>query len=258
MATISKSIFRKSLLAVSALALTAIAVPAAFAATSGKSSGTHSGYVKTVQNSNAWSGRSTSNQNSSRDRGNRTRNNADRSRDRGNRTRNDGNQTRDRSNRNRNRNNNTRVVAPRNTGHQGRNRTVIRVNNNNYNGHRYNGHRRNHVQHRPVVRHHNVVRRSNHHRNRGFYTPYRSGLGISFSFGTPGYSRHRWVSSPYSLYNASYGGYGHYQTRTVCRRVNIDGWHHGHRELVSVEQCSNPWDGTYIVQGSERVVACRW
>ncbi len=94
--------------------------------------------------------------------------------------------------------------------------------------------------------------------NRGYYSPYRSNIGISFNFGSPGYSRYRWSHSPYSFYRSSYGSYGYYQTSTTCRRITVEGWHHGHRELVSVKQCSNPWDGTYIVQGSERVIDCRW
>lgn len=95
-------------------------------------------------------------------------------------------------------------------------------------------------------------------RNRGFSSSYRSSFGISFNFGSPGYSRYRWSPSAYSLYRPSYGSYGSYQTRTSCRRVTLDGWYHGHRELISVEQCSNPWDGTYIIQGSERVANSRW
>lgn len=107
---------------------------------------------------------------------------------------------------------------------------------------------------RPARRHYN----RRHYRNRGHYTPYRSNLGISFHFGTPGYSSYRWAPAAYSFYRPTYGSYGYYQRRTTCRRINVEGWHHGHRELVSVKQCSNPWDGTYIVQGSERVISCRW
>ncbi len=96
-----------------------------------------------------------------------------------------------------------------------------------------------------------------YHGYRGYRTNYRSGLGISFHFGTPGYSNYRWVSSPYSGYRSSYGSYSRYRSQTYCQRVTVEGWHHGHRELVSVKQCSNPWDGTYIVQGSERLLGCR-
>mgnify|MGYP000376966440 CR=1 FL=1 len=90
--------------------------------------------------------------------------------------------------------------------------------------------------------------------NRGYRTNYRSGLGISFSFGTPGYSRYRWASSPYFGYRSAYGSYGYYRSRTYCQRVVLEAWRYGRPELVSVKQCSNPWDGTYIVQGSERLV----
>lgn len=90
--------------------------------------------------------------------------------------------------------------------------------------------------------------------NRGYRTNYRSNLGISFHFGTPGYSAHRWASSPYFGYRRSYGSFGHYQSRTRCQRIILEGWHYGHRKLISVKECSNPWDGRYIVQGSERLV----
>ena len=94
--------------------------------------------------------------------------------------------------------------------------------------------------------------------NRGFFTPYRSSIGINFSFGTPGFSQYRWASSPYSLYRTSYGSLGSYKTRTVCHRVTLQGWHRGHRVPISVKQCSNPWDGSYIIQGSERLLTTRW
>jgi len=94
--------------------------------------------------------------------------------------------------------------------------------------------------------------------NRGFFTPYRSNLGISFSFGSPGYSRYRWSQSPFSLYRSRYGSFGAYQTRTICNRVTLDGRHYGRPALISVKQCSNPWDGTYIIQGSERLLTSRW
>jgi len=89
---------------------------------------------------------------------------------------------------------------------------------------------------------------------RGFRTNYRSSIGISFGFGTPGFSAYRWAPTAYSFYNPSFGSYGYYQRNTVCRRVNVEGWYRGFRELISVKQCSNPWSGSYIVQGSERLV----
>lgn len=90
--------------------------------------------------------------------------------------------------------------------------------------------------------------------NRGYRTNYRSSLGISFHLGSPGYSSYRWAPTAYSLYSPSYGSYGYYQRSTACRRVNVEGWYRGYRELISVKQCSNPWNGSYIVQGSERLV----
>lgn len=99
--------------------------------------------------------------------------------------------------------------------------------------------------------------RSNFHRpdrQRGYPSSYRSNLGISFSFGTPGYSRYRWAPAAYSFYKPTYGSRAHYRSRTTCRRVNVQGRHYGHSRLISVKQCTNPWTGSYIVQGSERLV----
>lgn len=119
------------------------------------------------------------------------------------------------------------------------------------------------VRNRGVNRHVNrnsvrsINRRVNNRRvnnRRGYRTNYRSNLGISFHFGTPGYSAYRWAPTAYSLYRPTFGSYGYYQRSTVCRRVNVEGWYRGHRELISVKQCSNPWNGSYIVQGSERLV----
>ncbi len=93
--------------------------------------------------------------------------------------------------------------------------------------------------------------RSGYHR-----TNYKSGLGISFSFGSPGYSRYRWSPSRYSNYQPAFGPYSHYTRQTTCRPILVQARHHGHYETVEVTQCSNPWDGTYIIQGSERVVNC--
>ena len=93
---------------------------------------------------------------------------------------------------------------------------------------------------------------------RGFHTPYRSRLGISFHLGTLGFSQYRWSKSPFSLYQPSYGSYGFYQASTICHRVTLQGWHRGHRVPISVKQCSNPWDGSYIIQGSERLLTTRW
>ena len=89
---------------------------------------------------------------------------------------------------------------------------------------------------------------------RGFRTNYRSSLGISFGFGTPGFSSYRWAPTAYSFYRPSFGSFGYYQRSTVCHRIIVDGWYQGYRAPISVRQCSNPWVGSYIVQGSERLV----
>jgi hypothetical protein len=88
----------------------------------------------------------------------------------------------------------------------------------------------------------------------GYRTNYRSSLGISFNFGQPGYSRYRWAPSRYSYYQPGYMSYSNYQSSTYCDRVLVDGFYNGYPELISVLQCSNPYDGTYIIQGSEQLV----
>jgi hypothetical protein len=102
------------------------------------------------------------------------------------------------------------------------------------------------------------VRSYSRNNRRGFRSNYRPRNGISFSFGSPGYSAFRWAPAAHSFYRPSYGSYGYYQRRTVCQRVIVDGWHHGYRTPISVKQCSNPWNGSYIVQGSERLVRHHW
>ncbi len=90
----------------------------------------------------------------------------------------------------------------------------------------------------------------------GWRTRYNSPVGISFFFGTAGYSRYRWASNPYRFYQPQYGSRAGYQANTWCERVLVDAQHYDHTEIVSVLQCSNPWDGTYIIEGSEQVVDC--
>ena len=91
-----------------------------------------------------------------------------------------------------------------------------------------------------------------------YRTNYRSGLGISFSFGSPGYSRYRWAPTRHSFYRPSFGSYSHYTRRTTCRPILLDAMHYGRYVTVEVTECSNPWDGTYIIQGSERIVSRRY
>lgn len=168
------------------------------------------------------------------DRGDRSRNRGDRSRNRGDRSRNRGDRSRNRGDRSRNR------------GDRSRNR-----------GYRSNRNFRNDRNRGYNVRHRNVRSYSRNNR-RGFRSNYRPRNGISFSFGSPGYSAFRWAPAAHSFYRPSYGSYGYYQRRTVCQRVIVDGWHHGYRTPISVKQCSNPWNGSYIVQGSERLVRHHW
>lgn len=105
---------------------------------------------------------------------------------------------------------------------------------------------------------HSYARNSNpwsrHTGRNKFRSNYRSGLGISFSFGSPGYSRYRWAPSRHSFYRASYGSHSYYTRNTTCRQVLLDSQWNGRIRTVEVTECSNPWDGTYIVQGSERFV----
>ena len=88
----------------------------------------------------------------------------------------------------------------------------------------------------------------------GFRNNYRSSFGISFSFGSPGFSRYRWAPSSYGFYRPSYGSYRSYTASTFCDRVLLNGYQYGRGALISVVQCSNPWDGSYILQGTEQIV----
>ena len=92
--------------------------------------------------------------------------------------------------------------------------------------------------------------------NQGYRTNYRSSLGINFVFGNPGYSNHRWASSPYSFYQPGNWSYSNYYNSVSCQRITVQANHHGHSELISVNQCYNPIDGYYIIQGSERIIDC--
>lgn len=104
----------------------------------------------------------------------------------------------------------------------------------------------------------NVNRRGNGFRQNGYRSNYRSGLGISFSFGSPGYSSYRWAPSNYGFYRPGRISYASYTAGTRCDRVTVDGFHYGTLRPVSVTQCYNPWDGYYIVQGSERIAYNAW
>jgi len=122
-------------------------------------------------------------------------------------------------------------------------------------------HRRDHARrdrHRRDHARRNVHRPHWSNRHNGYRLHYRSSIGINFSFGQPGYSRYRWASSPYSFYQPRYSSYWAYKATTFCERVLIEANHQGHRELISVQQCSNPYDGTYIIQGSEQIVNCSY
>ena len=104
----------------------------------------------------------------------------------------------------------------------------------------------------------NLSRRGNGYRQNGYRSNYRSGLGISFSFGSPGYSSYRWAPSNYGFYRPGRISYASYTAGTQCDRVVVDGFQYGTIRPVSVTQCFNPWDGYYIVQGSERIAYNAW
>lgn len=104
----------------------------------------------------------------------------------------------------------------------------------------------------------NVNRRGNGFRQNGYRSNYRSGLGISFSFGSPGFSSYRWAPSNYGFYRPGRISYASYTAGTRCDRVIVDGFQYGTIRPVSVTQCYNPWDGYYIVQGSERIAYNAW
>lgn len=109
---------------------------------------------------------------------------------------------------------------------------------------------------RPASYH--ISRRGHGFRHNGYRSNYRSGLGISFSFGSPGYSSYRWAPSNYGFYRPGRVSYASYRNQTRCDRVIVDGFHYGTLRPVSVKQCYNPWDGYYIVQGSERIANYGW
>jgi len=97
---------------------------------------------------------------------------------------------------------------------------------------------------------------NNYYGNQGYRTNYRSSLGINFVFGNPGYSNYRWASTPYSFYQPGNWSYSNYYNSVSCQRITVMANHHGHSELISVNQCYNPIDGYYIIQGSERIIDC--
>lgn len=110
---------------------------------------------------------------------------------------------------------------------------------------------------RPTARYWDYNRYRNYYNPRGYRNHYRSSIGIDFIFGNNGYSRYRWASNPYSLYRPGYGwSYYDYRAQTTCERILVDAHHYDHTEIVSVKQCYNPYDGYYIIQGSERIVDC--
>ena len=103
-----------------------------------------------------------------------------------------------------------------------------------------------------------VNRRSKGYRHNGYRSNYRSGLGINFSFGSPGYSSYRWAPSNYGFYRPGRVSFASYRNQTRCDRVIVDGFQYGTLRPVSVKQCYNPWDGYYIIQGSERIAYNAW
>lgn len=120
-----------------------------------------------------------------------------------------------------------------------------------------------HLDHRTARRNHYRPYRANlrnrHYRGHNrHYSPYRSNVGISFSFGNSGYSPYRWASSQHSFYRPGRVSFAGYTSGTRCERIIVDGFHYGTLRPISVKQCYNPWDGYYIIQGSERVVRNRW
>ncbi len=96
-------------------------------------------------------------------------------------------------------------------------------------------------------------RRGRGYRHNGYSSPYRSNVGISFSFGSPGYSSYRWASARDAFYRPGRMSRASYSAGTQCERVTVDGFQYGTMRPVTVTQCYNPWDGYYILQGSERI-----
>lgn len=90
------------------------------------------------------------------------------------------------------------------------------------------------------------------HNGRGYSNNYRSHLGINFIFGNSGLSNYRWSRSRHDLYRPRYGSFHRYKARTHCQRIIVEANRFGYRVPVSVLECHNPWNGYYIVQGSEQ------
>lgn len=234
-----------------ALAVTALAAPAACAGESGFSKA--SSHLKS--NVAAQVGREMNTRGARGNRGDRTRGD----RTRGDRTRTDrtrGDRTRgDRTRGDRNRRTERRTRPVQRT-YRGGNRGYSTRNGRSYN----NGYR---AGTRTAYRNVGVngfgnLRRGAGFRQAGFYSPYRSNLGISFSFGSPGYSSYRWARSPYAFYRPGRLSYASYSAGTRCQRVIVDGFQYGTLRPISVKQCYNPWDGYYIIQGSERIARNVW
>jgi len=71
-------------------------------------------------------------------------------------------------------------------------------------------------------------------------------------------SSYRWAPSSYAFYRPGLVSYASYRNRTRCERVIVDGFQYGTLRPVSIKQCYNPWDGYYIIQGSERIARSHW
>lgn len=224
----------KAVAAMSVFALTAITAPSAFASDGAYSKISNRAVAEVLNQRQDRSNRLVRSD-SREDRGNR---NADRSTRRG-----------EGSDRGRNRNTHTRD----------RNR------NRHYNSQRSNrnyGRHDTRQRHRAAINHRNTsfgnYRRGNGYRHNGFRSNYRSNTGISFSFGNTGFSSYRWSPSNYGLYRPGRISFANYRNQTRCDRIIVDGFHYGTLRPVSVTQCFNPWDGYYIIQGSERIAYNHW
>lgn len=223
----------KAAATMSALALTVAAAPSAFAG--------DSAYSKLADRIAPKTQAQRSERGSRADRGNRRSDRGTRSQDRRS---NRGTRNNDRGNRRNERSRNDRqrdYVHLRDNRNYRTNRTTRRGYSTGYRPASFGNYRRGHG-----------------YRHNGFNSNYRSGLGISFSFGSPGYSSYRWAPSSYGLYRPGRVSFASYRNRTQCQRIIVDGFQYGTLRPVSVKQCYNPWDGYYIIQGSERIARNHW
>lgn len=109
---------------------------------------------------------------------------------------------------------------------------------------------------RPNFRSYNNGQSYYSHGYPGYRPAYTRSTGIPFVFGNTGARSYRWAPTRYHFYRPGSISYSIYVSNTRCQRMLVSGYHYGHQEMVSVIQCYNPYDGHYLLEGSEQVRYC--